>query len=101
MGTDSEDLTERSDEEDEPTRREAGAARTTAIDKRGPKSYDLWLRHSKMLYDFILVHQTEWPSYVAEWYFADEFPTRSLREEPYKYAILSTYSSMTRDRHST
>ena len=93
MGTDSEDLTERSDEEDEHFCYEVGRVSRTGIDKRGGNRYDLWLRNSKMLYDFILVHLTEWPSYVAEWYFADEFPTRSSRGESYKYAILSTYSS--------
>lgn len=94
MGTDSEDLNERSDEEDEDLRQKDRRDKMTGIDKRGKKSYDLWLRNSKMLYDYVLVHSTEWPSYVAEWYFADEFPSRSLREESYKYAILSTYSSM-------
>lgn len=95
MGTDSEDLNERSDEEDEDLRQKDRRDKMTGIDKRGKKSYDLWLRNSKMLYDYVLVHTTEWPSYVAEWYFADEFPSRSLREESFKYAILSTYSSMT------
>ena len=96
MGTDSEDLTERNDEEDGslPQRsKRSNRTKMTRIDKRGRKSYDLWLRNSRMLYDYVLVHSTEWPSYVAEWYFADEFPSRSLREESFKYAILSTYSS--------
>ena len=94
MDAETDGVTDRNDEEDEEYAGDTLAANQFKIDKDSSNNYKSWLYYSKVLYDYILVHLTEWPSYVAEWYFGDSFPLRSHIGETYSYAILSTYSSM-------